>query len=334
MKPTFLRLSRLFLLVGLFSIVTSLGNAQKTVTNNNTQMLINNSLRMYREISALPTSERRRFFNNLSVTDKSNIWRVHLALYLVRHPELNQGQKEFVLDTMSKAIPEFFETPRDESARRTREKQIQYLTRRALEVLPKKEAYEILENLGGGEIEISLLQRYSDVSSLSIHQRRILFRDASTSNKSDLWRTHLVIYLVKHPELNKNQKDIILLGVSMATPELFSIEKNSFTWNTMVAEPIQLLRKRAIELFSVSNAAEIFEELGGKEPNSPDFIEINLLKTKTNHTQQYPDCECSTNWSICTCISEVNLCTETQTGCGPFWAFPCNRKKCKDSEIN
>lgn len=334
MKTTLFQLSRFFLVVGLFSVTASLVNAQKTATDNNRQMLIDNSLLRYREISALPTSERRRFFNNLSATDKSNIWRVHLALYLVKHPELNQVQKEFVLDTMFKAMPEFFETPRDDSTRRTRDEQIQSLTRRALEVLPKKEAYEVLENLGGGEIELSLLQKYSNVSSLSMRQRRILFRDATTNNKSDLWRTHLVIYLVKHPELNKNQGDIILQAVSIVTPELFSIEQDSFVWNTMVAEPIQLLRKRVIEVFSVSNATEILEGLGGKEPNSPDVIEINLLKTKTNHRQQYPDCECSTNWSICTCISEVNLCTETQTGCGPFWAFPCNRKKCKDSEIN
>ena len=64
------------------------------------------------------------------------------------------------------------------------------------------------------------LQKYGDISALPMEKRRDAFVNASAKEKSDLFSTHLALYLARHPKLNEAQKAIILEGMSLATPEL------------------------------------------------------------------------------------------------------------------
>jgi len=66
-------------------------------------------LRMYYDISALPLKKRKASFRNASAKNKSDLWRTQLALFLARHPELNQRQQDVILSAMSLATPDYFE---------------------------------------------------------------------------------------------------------------------------------------------------------------------------------------------------------------------------------
>ncbi len=71
---------------------------------------------MYNDISALPLKNRKASFRNSSANDKSGLWKTHLALFLVKRPELNEWQKAVILAAMSLATPEYFATRSSDSA--------------------------------------------------------------------------------------------------------------------------------------------------------------------------------------------------------------------------
>jgi len=66
-------------------------------------------LKMYYDISALPLRKRKASFRNASAKNKSELWRTQLALFLARHPESNERQKDVILSAMSLATPAYFE---------------------------------------------------------------------------------------------------------------------------------------------------------------------------------------------------------------------------------
>lgn len=98
------------------------------------------------------------------------MWRVHLALQLAKRPELNERQARIILDAISLSSPEFF------------------------------------ANIAGGKLKLMFLKMYFDISALPLKKRKTSFRTASPNDKSDLWRTHLALFLVKRTELNEWQK--------------------------------------------------------------------------------------------------------------------------------
>ena len=73
-------------------------------------------LKMYYDISALPLKNRKASFRNASANDKSGLWKTHLALFLVKRPELNEWQKAVILAAISLATPEYFATRSTDSA--------------------------------------------------------------------------------------------------------------------------------------------------------------------------------------------------------------------------
>jgi hypothetical protein len=73
-------------------------------------------LKMYYDISSLPLKNRKASFRNASANDKSGLWKTHLALFLVKRPELNEWQKAVILAAMSLVTPEYFAIQPTDSA--------------------------------------------------------------------------------------------------------------------------------------------------------------------------------------------------------------------------
>lgn len=268
-------------------------------------------LQKYADVSALSLPERRGFFRNASANDKSSLWKIHMALYLVKRPELRNEQKQVILDAMSLASPELFEVPMTDPAQRAKANEpLQLLTKRSLEVFPKNEAAEFLGNMGGGQAETELLQKYKKISDLSKQNRKSSFNAASAIDKSDLWKVHLALYLAKHSELNKEQKEVILEAIALATPELYGTSAKSSEQKAEVDEPLQLLTKRAHEVFSKEEGAEVFDNLGGAESPSS----LNLLEPEV--TTMRRDCGCShaSDWCFNDCFGTG--CNQSASGCG------------------
>ena len=87
-------------LVGLFSLFSINISAQKGDTQNGN--LTDKVLQNYINISSLSMDERRTFFNEkLSSADRANIFKFHLAFQFVKRPNLNEQQKDLILESIS-----------------------------------------------------------------------------------------------------------------------------------------------------------------------------------------------------------------------------------------
>ncbi len=267
MSKRVLHLVLLFLIVLANSITLSV-HAQKAGATNGAQAQRTNveraSLNRYRELAELPVAERREAFIQASAAEKSGLWRVHLALSLASRPELSSEQRDVILEAISLATPELFNITSENPLWKSQvDEPLKSLMQRALKAYPKKEAAAIFAQIGDDKAELTLLQKHRDISSLSLAERKELFEKLSSKEKSDLWRFHLALYLAYHSNLNREQRKVILDGMALATPELFSVSPDNPLWKTQVDKPLQLLNQRALAVFSKSEGAEIFNALGG-----------------------------------------------------------------------
>ncbi len=344
----------ILLLIAVLSMI-SLASAQEFATSVSSPLAstypTGGLLHKYLQMSALPTPDRRNFFSSSSAAEKSNLWRVHLALQLVKRPEFNEGQVRIILEAISFASAEFFASSREKTKA---DDGLQLLTRHALGAFSKNEAADLFANIGG-RTEDDILKKYSDISALPLKIRKALFRNASSVDKTDLWRTHLALFLVKRPDLNAWQREIILEAMSFATPECFDVRSKKPALKAKMDEQLRSLEHRILVAFSFEDGAKIFAMLGDEDGNrSPNQSESALLagityKQFTNDSRQHKQwnhsrsgiqdipvdrggsCECSTNSDWCAIGSYCagTTCSPTQNGCGTFWSYPCNGASCQ-----
>lgn len=74
-------------------------------------------------------------------------------------------------------------------------------------------------------------------------------RNTSSNDKSDLWRIHLALFLVKRTELNKWQKVIILAAMSLITAEYFEVRPSRPVWKEKVGCPCLRVFNRTYWVF-------------------------------------------------------------------------------------
>jgi hypothetical protein len=286
--------------------------------------------------------KRRSAFIEASAKDKSDFFRTHLALYLARHAELTNDQKRIILEGMSLATPESYEVPSSSPDWKAKfgEPMMQFESR-VRTAFSRDEGAKIFATLGYQEGQDGLLQKYRDLSALAMQKRRATFRKGSPKDRSDLWRTHLAIYLANHPELNEGQKEVILEGMSLAMPALFETRPD---WKTNVEGQLRSLENRALTVFSKGEGARIFATLGDVEPataqsdagalappKNPDSVKTSNPKRMLNRFVAQdmeltaPDCECTreSDWCYNYCSGHVPPCNYQQSGCGTFWQYQC-----------
>jgi hypothetical protein len=113
-----------------------------------------------------------------------------------------------------------------------------------------------------------VLQKYIEVSALPNGERQKAFSEVSNEMKAKLFKFHLAFQLVKRSNLTKDQKDLILDGILVATPDSYDRTKK---------EPINKaqtlnLEARAKSLFEGKDGFEIFANLG------TETSDIQILK--------------------------------------------------------
>lgn len=187
---------------------------------------------------------------------------------------------------------------------------------------------------------------------IRLNETKASFRNASSNTKSQLWRTHLGLYLVNHPELNEPQKKVILSGISLATPHFFETRSDDPNWKAKVREPLRSLEEQAISAFSLNDAAKIFATLhDGPELTkcSATYTDSVLLKNINYKPLTYSgshipwadsrfgeqdegiglerstcDCSTSSDWCPLSSYCSDTNCSPTKSGCGTLWTYPCN----------
>jgi hypothetical protein len=157
---------------------------------------------------------------------------------------------------------------------------------------------------------------YEALSVLPIPSRKAVYRALSADAKSGLWRIHLTRFLTEHPELTEEQRGVIVNAIALVTPRLFEIAENDPNWLLETHPQVELLEKRALEVFPRGVAVEIFTHLGTPAPSytmdDEGGIEVDAA------------CECNTDswWSCDNCAA--GGCKKTIIGCGWLWLNKCN----------
>jgi hypothetical protein len=296
-----------------------------------------------RQIPVVSFPDPRTFFRGSHASDKSTLWKLHLALQLVKHRELDQRQVRIILDAISLSSPEFFTTTTHGPTKKSKaDKDLGSLRRRALGAFTNKQAVELFGNIVDAKDEADILKMYYDLSALPLKKRKASFRNALADDKSDLWRTHLALFLVKRPELNDWQKAIILAAMSLATPEFFAIRSTDSDWKAKVRDPSRYLEAQILNVFSFEDGAKIFATLGEDAELAQSSVSVFLKSinyTPGPYKQWTPNkfdnqemaldrgtCQCSTDSDWCQMSSSCDggNCNPTQSGCGTLWSYPCN----------
>lgn len=151
------------------------------------------------------------------------------------------------------------------------------------------------------------LATYAAFSADSLGERRAKYDILEARQKSELWRTHLSLYLNQHPELEGAQRDLILAAITLAGENLFASEAQA------VRGEIAQLTVQVRQVFTPGEAKRVFATLGGL----------------TSTSARFEDCSCSTLSDWCSSgykchMSTGGQCTVTEYGCGTFWLEACN----------
>jgi len=338
----------LTLLIIVFSLIT-LASALDMASTSTTlaHPYETGELRQNHVRTSAPLQDGGNFVKSSWTSEKISLWRIHIALQLVKRPKLNGRQVRILLDAISISSSEFLAT--GTPANNGKADVFQALRRRAFAAFPKKEAADIFA--GSEKTEDDILKMYYDISALPLTERKASFRNASANDKSSLWRTHLALFLVKRPELNEWQKEIILTAMSLATPEYFEVGPKSPAWRTKVRDPLRSLEEQILAAFSFEDGAKIFANLGNytevvkRTPthawpvllssiNYKQLSDSGPYKERTGNQFENQDritraggpCTCSTQSDWCPITGSCNStdCKPTESGCGTIWSYPCD----------
>lgn len=213
-------------------------------------------------------------------------------------------------------------------------------------------AQTIAEQQAQSGVEQEASRLYSTLSSLSINDRKTLYKGLTPELKSELWKVQLRSYLSKHSDLTDKQREAIEGAIAFITPQLFKIPQDSPDWEEKVDKPVQLLTKRILEVFPREVARELLTILGGPEPLvSLDLRRINsglgLINSGCGRATQEANlglnkkqplifrlisgsfaqvsCDCSRRSDWCLQEQEciISNC-EQNCCCGFFYLYTCN----------
>lgn len=308
-------------------------------------------LQEYRLLSAVELPDPRNLFRGSPARNRSLLWRAHLAIQLVKHPEFSQEQVRIILDAISLSTPEFFTASNDSGKKIKADEALQLLKRRVVRAFPNNQASELFAGIAGGKVEDDILTMYYDISALPLKKRKASFSNATPNKKSELWRTHLAFFLVKRPNLDEWQTQVILSAMSLATPEYFAVQSGDAAWKAKVQEPSRTLEAQIINAFSWEDAAKIFATLGDDVQSAKSSASVLLRSIsyiplsdhgpymQWTHSRflaqdmavEGGSCQCSTESDWCPISGYCNgsNCNPTQSGCGTLWSYPCNGASCR-----
>ena len=333
---------------------STLASVQEPVTSSSATLPVRYSSEPFkksRPISAVPIRDPRNFFRASGPKEQSLLWRLHLAIQLVKRPHMSDRQVQVILDAISLASPEFFASNDTPTRKSEADHALQALTRRALSAFPHNEAAELFVKIPGAKTEDDILKIYYDISALPLKKRKAAFRNAPSSDKSELWRTHLALFLIRS-DFSARQTEIILSAMSLATPEHFEVQSSDPSWKVKVREPLRTLEEQIVSAFSFEDAIKIFATLGddaelAKSTASVLLRSINYkplsfsdpLKQWTSNRfqdqgvdlERNGPCQCSTTSDWCPLSSACtgSSCTPTSSGCGTLYTYPCTGASCQ-----
>jgi hypothetical protein len=146
------------LIIGLIFSLTSFANAQQGTNPLRLQLLEN-----YIRVLSSPADSRIQIFSQSSPKDKSDLIRLHLAFQFVKHPKLNQEQKDLILDSIGFATPESYL----EANRMAAQQQSVLIQQRAMKLFSRELGNQIFADFSESPETTDALKKYKSVIAIS-----------------------------------------------------------------------------------------------------------------------------------------------------------------------
>lgn len=305
------------MVVGLISFSILNIVAQEKISDDKNKLqktdMKNNSLQNYIKISSLPIDGRRKLFNDLSAEDKANLFKLHLTLQFIKHPNLTNDQKDIILDSISITVPDAYDKSKD---RKTTSDFAQSIQARAETIFSRQEALKIFASLGGNQEDIVMLQKYQSIIDSPFRVKRTQdFSKLSPQEKSNTMKTHLIVQMVEK-FLSKKQIEFILELFPLISSESYSAKKGTVERNQTNAS-LSSVSEKVLDFFQKEEAVRIFTSLGGEEGFEGTESASGL-------------CSCSNDSDYCnfwhkgaTC-NGGGICEVTIGGCGFLLQYDCD----------
>lgn len=143
---------------------------------------------------------------------------------------------------------------------------------------PTTSLTQTAEKPAQSEIEEKAARIYSNLSTLSVSDRKEFYTKLTPDLKNEIWKVQLRSYLSKHPELTDKQRQAIESLIAFSKPQVYEIPQDSPSWEEKVNKPVQSLTERILEVFPREVAKELLTVLGGSESAvALDFKRINFV---------------------------------------------------------
>ncbi len=156
-----MRKNVLFLLVLLvisvilcFRFTTSLAQTADQPTQS---AIEGDAARIYSSLSLYSKSDRKMFYKEFTPEIKSELWKIQLRSYLLKHSELTDKQRQVIESGINFITSEIYKIPQDSPDWEEKvDNPAQLLKERMLEMFPREVAKELLTVLGGSVSPVSL----------------------------------------------------------------------------------------------------------------------------------------------------------------------------------
>jgi hypothetical protein len=305
--------------IGFLSLLTSGTIAQKTVSVKTDQLTTSaefNILQKYIEVSSILIVDRQKVFIDASKEDKASLFRFHLAFQFVRNSELNQSQKDLILESISDLSSDDYDTTKNRTNAKTKNEAIEI---RAGTLFSDREVFEVFEVLGSDKSGLETLKKYQAVVSLNNKEERDgVFKNYSSEDKRLYWKVKLAVTLASL-NLDKQKQDFILEAISLLENESVQYSSSDIKTQNLLDE----FMKRALEVFPKEQVYRIFISLIGEAPP----CSLANQKTAPATTNLEGNCNCRSSFYCSEYVVKDTACKRgcslTPDGCGLFGSQSC-----------
>ncbi|MGK4005753.1 bacteriocin fulvocin C-related protein [Sorangium sp. So ce1036] len=176
----------------------------------------------------------------------------------------------------------------------------------------------------------ALPSTFRDVVRFPVQYRKAIISSHSPGMRSALWRERFEVYARRRPSLTPAQQAVVERAIVFASPELFSIDRDSPNWNEAVDAPLRELMNDAEVAFGFEEARALLAIFGPLDLVAADQIFApvagNFVAANANRVAE---CPCSTQSDYCSypyhCTYQYpRPCTKLSFGCGSLLLYECN----------
>ncbi len=271
----------------------------------------------YLKVATLTKDKRGEVFEKFSNEQKANFIKVNLALQFIKHPDMTNDQKEFVMDAISKVSTDLYDKSDPEKVSRSEQSGLE-IESRALGLFTQKDLGDFVEPLMTNKNEeVALLQKYEDLLKNGMKARKKLVKEMPVNDRVNIWKTQLVYHLIT-ADLSQPQRELILGFLTTLSPDTFINSAKQTKEES--AKATEILDKKIRSVFSKEEEFAIFEALGIQKVVTDPPREMNNLPSPWT----FCDCRWYCGSTVGTCGG--GSCDVEPHGCGPFGGSYCTSK--------